>query len=271
MLQAPLLLLGQRTVSVGESGTLRLVHVSDAHYHPFATACEDVPRGAGPCTHRNTTQFLASVLHVERPDLVAFTGDVIDGDSSPPQLAMAQLYGVAGARPWAASLGNHDEESTLSRDEVLAYVTTLRGSLTEHGPVKGSPGNFYLDVVAAGAAAAGEAAMPAHVAAPDARRAVDGEKGAPELNASGRSEPSKEGEAAGGKLVVARLVFFDSRKDYARRSRECAFLSSPTSTRETRIPLYSAVFTVFLSVTFTRCSEDTAQYRLPALRLVFST
>ncbi|EOD22632.1 hypothetical protein EMIHUDRAFT_458108 [Emiliania huxleyi CCMP1516] len=217
MLQAPLLLLGQRTVSVGESGTLRLVHVSDAHYHPFATACEDVPRGAGPCTHRNTTQFLASVLHVERPDLVAFTGDVIDGDSSPPQLAMAQLYGVAGARPWAASLGNHDEESTLSRDEVLAYVTTLRGSLTEHGPVKGSPGNFYLDVVAAGAAAAGEAAMPAHVAAPDARRAVDGEKGAPELNASGRSEPSKEGEAAGGKLVVARLVFFDSRKDHVRQ------------------------------------------------------
>ena len=47
-----------------------------------------------------------------------------------------------------------------------------------------------------------------------------------------------EGEAAGGKLVVARLVFFDSRKDYARRSRECAFLHPNQHSRGT----YSAVF-----------------------------
>ena len=45
---------------------------------------------------------------------------------------------------------------------------------------------------------------------------------------------------------------------------EDAFLSSPTSTRE---DTYSAVLTVLLSVVFTRCSQNAAQYRLPALRL----
>ena len=38
-----------------------------------------------------------------------------------------------------------------------------------------------------------------------------------------------------------------------------------------RIRPYSAVFTVLFSVVFTRCSEHTAQNRLPALRLAFST
>ena len=41
----------------------------------------------------------------------------------------------------------------------------------------------------------------------------------------------------------------------------------------TRIQLYSAVFsriTVVASLVFTRCYEDTAQYRMPALMLVYS-
>ena len=38
-----------------------------------------------------------------------------------------------------------------------------------------------------------------------------------------------------------------------------------------RIRSYSAVFTVFLSVVLTRCSEDAAQCRIPALKLAYST
>ena len=140
-------LLAQHRITVPLNGALRIVHVSDVHYHPEQMTCSDVPRGA-PCTHKNTTQFLQSVLEKEQPDLVAFTGDIIDGSSTLPKGAMDDIYGVAIASnvPWAASLGNHDEEASLSRDEVLSYVASLEGTLTQHGPVANSPGNFYVDV-----------------------------------------------------------------------------------------------------------------------------
>ena len=52
------------------------------------------------------------------------------------------------------------------------------------------------------------------------------------------------------------------------------YSSIPTSAREDhvfrRIQLSSAVFTVFVSVVFTRSSEDTAQYRLLALRMAYA-
>ena len=63
---------------------------------------------------------------------------------------MNELYGVsiAAGKPFAASLGNHDEENNLTRAEVINYITQLPGgSLTEMGPVPASPGNFYVDVV----------------------------------------------------------------------------------------------------------------------------
>lgn len=140
---------GQQSVSIGASGTLRIVHVSDTHYHPLQPSCKDVPEGQ-PCSHRNTTTFLESVLRKEQPHLVAYTGDIIDGDSKPPKDAMDDLYGVAitAELPWAASLGNHDEESFLSRDEVMQYITNMPRTKTEYGPIAGSPGNFYIDVLA---------------------------------------------------------------------------------------------------------------------------
>ena len=45
---------------------------------------------------------------------------------------------------------------------------------------------------------------------------------------------------------------------------------SQLALERTRTPPHSAVFTVFFSVVFTRCSEDAAQYRLPALMLAYS-
>ncbi len=142
-------LLAQHSIEV-KDGALRLVHVSDTHYHPNQLSCSDVPKHSPhPCTHANTTNFLKSVMAVETPDMVAYTGDIIDGGSVVPKHAMDGLYGIAidAKVPWAASLGNHDEESSLSREEVVSYISGLSGTTTVHGPVAGSPGNFYVDVV----------------------------------------------------------------------------------------------------------------------------
>ena len=163
----------QRAVRlVGTS--FKLLHVSDAHIHPTDDSCRDVAanmRGF-PCNSTNTTKFVRSVAHLEQPDLVAYTGDTIDSDASQaPKQAMDALYGVAvdAGVPWAASLGNHEDEvTTMTRDEIYDYIVKMPGAdMSLHGPVKDSPGNFYVDLLAP--------------AAPD--------------------------------VVVARLVFFDSRDD----------------------------------------------------------
>ena len=60
-------------------------------------------------------------------------------------------------------------------------------------------------------------------------------------------------------------------EDDPRRGRR-ALVSQPALERHVLrcTPLYSAVFTVLLSVVFTRCSEDAAQDRPPAPRLAYS-
>ena len=149
--------------------SFRLLHISDTHYHPhdntkFGAKCRDVSRSlrAG-CDHTNTTRFLRAAIEIEDPDLIVFTGDVIDFDSAPAETAMRELYGVAtnsascgangganggvnggvnGAscdRPFAATLGNHDD-NLVPRDQLMHFVSALNGSLARHGAVIGSPG-----------------------------------------------------------------------------------------------------------------------------------
>ena len=43
---------------------------------------------------------------------------------------------------------NSPEESTLSREEVVAFISHLNGTSTVRGYVANSPGNFYVDVIA---------------------------------------------------------------------------------------------------------------------------
>lgn len=139
--------------------TFRLLHISDTHYHPHGAECEDVaPQLRRGCDHTNTTRFLQAAIAREDPDLVVFTGDVIDSGSSPSTLAMRELYGAARGRPFAATLGNHDD-NLLPREQVMRFVSALNGSLAREGGVIGSPGNYHLDVLPSGAAAAGEAPL----------------------------------------------------------------------------------------------------------------
>lgn len=143
----------QRVLKIPSGATTyRLMHVSDVHYHPFGKTCYDIPPehlNGQPCNATNTTRFLRSVIETDKPQLVVHTGDIIDGGSEDPVLAMDTLYGVSEAAnlPWAASLGNHDEESTLSREQVMEHILGMSKEQSEMGPVDDSFGNFYVDLV----------------------------------------------------------------------------------------------------------------------------
>jgi len=127
-----------------------------------------------PCDHRNTTAFIARLIAFEKPDLVVHTGDIVDWGTHPSRTGMDELYGVSAAAdtPWAATLGNHDEQSDLTRQQVMDYVINgMRrngslGFINPLGPNQTTPcgadgrglygqdacparfGNFYLEVFA---------------------------------------------------------------------------------------------------------------------------
>eukprot|EP00933_Yihiella_yeosuensis_P019627 TRINITY_DN15860_c0_g1_i1.p1 TRINITY_DN15860_c0_g1~~TRINITY_DN15860_c0_g1_i1.p1 ORF type:complete len:392 (+),score=69.20 TRINITY_DN15860_c0_g1_i1:30-1178(+) len=136
--------------------TLRMVHLSDVHRGK--DFCNDIlpPWRSYPCDGFNTTQHIRSILKTEAPDLVVHTGDVIDNNSKHPIDEMLEIYGLSmeAGVPWAASLGNHDEEAfNITREEVMKHITSFKestGRLSEMGPVNGSFGNFYVDVLGKG-------------------------------------------------------------------------------------------------------------------------
>lgn len=131
-------------------GTFKIVHVTDTHYEigPNAASCQGRPWYESkyqPCSASNTTEFLARVLRDERPDLVVFTGDIVTGRTIPATKGMDELYGVATAAgvPWAATLGNHDDDDGLSRKEVMEYIAGMPGGLSQVNPLVSSAGDRY--------------------------------------------------------------------------------------------------------------------------------
>ena len=151
-----IILCGVSAASIEIKGTVfRFMQVSDPHYHSAQETCRDVEKSIYPCTHANTTRFLRSVAAAEQPlDLVAYTGDVIDGLSGQPRQGMNDIYGVAidKSLPWGASLGNHEDQvQHMTRSKIYEYIVNMPGDgLSAFGPIATSPGNWHVDLTADG-------------------------------------------------------------------------------------------------------------------------
>ncbi|KAL0002445.1 hypothetical protein SO802_016226 [Lithocarpus litseifolius] len=85
--------------------------------------CLDVfPEQMAACSDLNTTAFLERMIHAEKPDLIVFTGDNIfasDSTDAAKSLDAAFAPAISSDIPWAAVLGNHDQESALSREGAV--------------------------------------------------------------------------------------------------------------------------------------------------------
>ncbi|XP_051189059.1 probable inactive purple acid phosphatase 29 [Lolium perenne] len=137
-----------------KSGTFKVLQVADMHYADGrSTPCEDVlPAQQRGCSDLNTTAFLYRLLRAEKPDLVVFTGDNIYGpDSTDAAKSMdaAIAPAIAMRLPWAAVMGNHDQESTLSREGVMRHLVGMNNTLSRFNPegleIDGY-GNYNLEV-----------------------------------------------------------------------------------------------------------------------------
>ncbi|KAD2805665.1 hypothetical protein E3N88_39042 [Mikania micrantha] len=137
------------------TGQFRILQVADMHYaNGNKTPCEDVlPEQFPFCSDLNTTLFIERMIHAEKPDLIVFTGDNIYGpDTADPVASMNAAFApaVSSNIPWAAVLGNHDQESTLSRQDVMKHIVGMKHTLSRLNPfgvdVIDGFGNYNLQV-----------------------------------------------------------------------------------------------------------------------------
>lgn len=121
--------------------TFTIVQLTDVHWT------------TGDGADRKTRALIEGVLEAERPDLVVLTGDIVSGDAAPdPREAYRQVAALVDAHgaPWAAVFGNHDDEGTASRRDLLAVQRRYRLCLSEAGPkALTGVGNYVLRVRAA--------------------------------------------------------------------------------------------------------------------------
>ena len=135
-------------------GTFKILHLSDVHYRIPDTDCRDVAPNE-LCTSGNnaTLSFINRLIDVEKPDLIVHTGDIIDGDTHSAADGMNAIYGVSIKHKikWTASLGNHDDDSDMSRPELIDYIIKMPGTLTVDNPLGNDDeyeayGNYFLEL-----------------------------------------------------------------------------------------------------------------------------
>ncbi|GJX71538.1 probable inactive purple acid phosphatase 28 [Tanacetum coccineum] len=117
--------------------------VADMHYGTGLTRCRDVLTSQFQwCSDLNTTLFLRRMIDAEKPDFIAFTGDNIFGSSTNDAAeSLFKAFGPAmdSRLPWAAVLGNHDQESTMTREELMSFISLMDYSLSQPNPSTQDP------------------------------------------------------------------------------------------------------------------------------------
>lgn len=113
------------------------------HYGTGLTRCRDVLSSEFQwCSDLNTTLFLKRMIDAEKPDFIAFTGDNIFGSSTDDAAeSLFKAFGPAmdSRLPWAAVLGNHDQESTMTREELMSFISLMDYSLSQPNPSTEDP------------------------------------------------------------------------------------------------------------------------------------
>jgi len=138
-------------------GQFKILQIADLHFSVDHGVCRDAQIGDCGNADDLTLALMGQTLDLEKPDMVVFTGDQLNGQGTSwdPRAVMAKFAGPVIDRkiPWAAIFGNHDEEdSGMERAKQVKWLQAMPYSLVEPGPsdIHGS-GNYVLRVRSADA------------------------------------------------------------------------------------------------------------------------
>ncbi|KKB54014.1 metallophosphoesterase family protein [Parabacteroides gordonii] len=115
-------------------GTFKIVQFTDIHWVP------------GNPTSEEAAERMNEVLDAEKPDFVIYTGDIVFAKPAAEGFRKAFEPVISRNIPFAATLGNHDDEHDMTRREIYTFISEMPGNLT--GTVEGITGvtNFILPV-----------------------------------------------------------------------------------------------------------------------------
>ena len=133
-------------------GKFKIMQIADLHYSVSRGVCRDTDMSP-PCKNGDvlTDSLLSRALDTEKPDLIVFTGDQLNGQGtswdSKSVLAKFAATVIDRNISWAAIFGNHDDETDMGRREEMKILEALPFSLSKVGPADvHGVGNYVLKV-----------------------------------------------------------------------------------------------------------------------------
>lgn len=122
-------------LAFNEDGKFKIIQFTDMHYRSGDTASL---RGI---------KLVNEALDAEKPDLVVFTGDIVWGKPAKEALDAVLAPVIERKIPWAMVFGNHDDESDMSRQQLIDTLVQMPYCLSSAGDdnVKGV-GNFIIEL-----------------------------------------------------------------------------------------------------------------------------
>jgi metallophosphoesterase superfamily enzyme len=132
-------------------GKFKILQVADLHFSVSSGTCRDTI--LNPCEHSDnlTNTLISHVIDQEKPDLIVFTGDQLNGQGTSwdPKSVLAKFSRAVAEKgiPWAAVFGNHDEEDGMAKEQQMMLMKSLPYNMVERGPkdIHGV-GNYVLKV-----------------------------------------------------------------------------------------------------------------------------
>ena len=116
----------------------KIVQFTDIHWHN------------GEPADQQSAALMTQIAAAESPDLIVLTGDILAGggcdDAADSLREVVKIVEGCGI-PWAAVFGNHDDEGSADRHELMAVMQDSKLSLAQPGPEEiPGVGNYLLPI-----------------------------------------------------------------------------------------------------------------------------
>ncbi|KAJ5544640.1 hypothetical protein N7461_006944 [Penicillium sp. DV-2018c] len=141
---------------INDNQKFKVMQLADLHMSTGLGACRDPIPAEAVAGQRceadpRTLEFVERLIDEEKPDMVIFSGDQINGETAPDaQSALFKSVKLLIDRkiPYAAIFGNHDDEGDLNREQLMAIYEDLPYSLATAGPEDiDGVGNYIVEVL----------------------------------------------------------------------------------------------------------------------------
>lgn len=118
-----------------KEGRFKVAQFTDLHWNPQSENCI------------KTIEIIQHVLTAEKPDIAILTGDVVTYiPAKEGWLSIAKIF-EDHKTPFAVTLGNHDAEPDIKRDEIFDLLANLPYFVGSKGPELHGCGNYVLPII----------------------------------------------------------------------------------------------------------------------------